>query len=376
MNRLLKLIKRMVLLFFCIALLLVITTCLYMQQPQFGKAPTGKRLERIQQSPHYKNGRFQNIHPTPTLTKGYTMAGQLYQTVFDKTARKSPADVLPSVKTDLLHLPPDSNLLVWFGHSSYFMQVDGKRFLIDPVFSGNISPIPIKNRAFRGTDVYTVNDLPEIDYLLITHDHYDHLDYETILALKSKVKHVVCGLGVGEHFEYWGYDPSVILEKDWNETVPVGENFHLHTATARHGSGRKLRMHNTLWLSFIIDAPTQKIYVGGDSGYDTHFASIGKKFGVFDLAILDNGQYNLAWQNIHMLPEEVILAAKDLGARRVLPGHSSKFVLGRHPWDEPLIRISELSAQAQLPLVTPRIGEAVNLNDGRQVFQQWWKGLN
>src|SRR5690606_394754 len=308
MKKTFKILKRTMIVLLSIALLLAIAIFLYMQQPQFGKAPHGKRLERIQSSPNYKNGKFQNIHFTPNLTKGYSMTGVMYNFLFNKSPLIRPTDTIPSVKTDLLKLPADSNTLVWFGHSSYFMQVDGIRFLIDPVFSGNASPIPGSNKSFKGTDIYSAADMPKIDYLLITHDHYDHLDHETVMALKDKVKTVICGLGVGSHFESWGFDTTRIIEKDWNESVAISDNLHIHTAAARHFSGRGLTRNNTLWLSFSLQTPELKIYMGGDSGYDTHFADIGNKFGAFDLVILDNGQYNKAWQAIHMLPEEVLKA--------------------------------------------------------------------
>ncbi|MFC6102453.1 MBL fold metallo-hydrolase [Olivibacter domesticus] len=360
----------------CIVLLTAIVVFLYMRQQKFGKAPSGKRLELIKKSPHYKDGQFQNIHFTPTITEGYSTAGVTYDFLFKSFPRRTPADSIPSIKTDLLQLNVDSNVLVWFGHSSYFMQIGGKRFLIDPVFSGNASPIPRTNKSFKGTDIYHATDMPDIDYLLITHDHYDHLDYETILALKGKVKHVICGLGVGEHFEQWGFDVKKIIEKDWNDSIPLGDGFVVHTAPARHFSGRGFTRNNTLWLSYVLQTPNLKVYIGGDSGYDNHFADIGKQYGPIDLAILDNGQYNVAWQAIHMLPEEVLKAAQELRAKRIFPVHSSKFVLALHPWDEPLMKITALSKSHDFPLVTPMIGQEVNLNDTAQVFSEWWKGLN
>lgn len=217
--------------------------------------------------------------------------------------------------------------------------------------------------------------MPEIDYLLITHDHYDHLDYETVIALKPKIKTVVCGLGVGSHFEDWGFDTSIIIEKDWNESIISDDGISIHTAPARHFSGRSFTRNNTLWLSFILQTPNLKIYMGGDSGYDTHFAEIGEKFGGFDLAILDNGQYNIAWQAIHMLPQEVLKATQDLKAKRLFPVHSSKFALAQHPWDEPLVKITELNKTFNIPLVTPMIGEQVNLKDEKQPFKQWWTDI-
>ena len=378
MVRIKKILKRMMIIIVIILALVGIVAFFILRQPQFGKAPSGHRLERIKQSPNYKDGKFQNRFPTPILPEGYTMAGEIYRTFFRKNPRKFPTDSIPSVKTNLHNLPTDSNILVWFGHSSYFMQIDGKRFLIDPVLSGSASPMPFGVKSFKGTDIYTTDDIPEIDYLLISHDHFDHIDYKTVMALKPKIKHIVCGLGVGEHFEYWGFDTNKIMEKDWDETLNIDENYFIHTATAKHGSGRFEWTDNTLWLSFIIEAPTFKVYVGGDSGYDVHFAEIGGKFGSIDLAILDNGQYGQEefGYTIHMSPKYALQASQDLKAKRLFPVHSSKFVLSRHPWDEPLVRITELSKETQTSLITPMIGELVRLNDNTQTFTEWWKGIN
>lgn len=376
MKRAIRILKRVAMVFLVLIVVLVSVVLIYMQQPQFGKAPSGERLERIKQSPNYKNGKFQNLVPTPIIPEGFTMAGEIWRTFFRKNPRKHPTDLIPSVKTNLLTLSPDSNVLVWFGHSSYFMQVDGVKILVDPVLSGSASPLPMGVKSFKGTNIYSPEDFPEIDYLLISHDHFDHLDYKTIMALKPKIKHLIVGLGVGESLEYWGFDKNKIIEKDWNETVNIKEHFSIHTATARHGSGRKMKSDNTLWLSFIVDAPTLKIYVGGDSGYEKHFAELGKKYGSFDLAILDNGQYAEDWHTIHMPPKYSLQAAKDLNAKRLFPVHYGKFVLSRHPWDEPIIAISKLSEEQNYPILTPMIGELVNLNDNTQQFKQWWKGLN
>lgn len=355
-------------------LIIAISTYFYTRLPKFGKAPSGKRLEKLQQSPNYRDGKFQNIHYTPDLTKGYSMPGIMFDMLFKNHPRRKPIDSIPSVKTDLLNLPADSNILVWFGHSSYFMQIEGKRFLVDPVFSGNASPLPNTTKSFKGADIYSVADLPNIDYLVISHDHYDHLDYETIIALKEKVDKVICGLGVGEHFEYWGYAPEKLIEKDWHEQIDLGNGFVLNTVPGRHFSGRGFTRNNTLWTSYVLETPKAKIFIGGDSGYDTHFKEIGNKFGPIDLAILENGQYNVAWQAIHTLPHETVQAAKDLKAKRFFPVHSSKFMLAMHQWDDPLNDVSKIN-NGTIPMVTPMIGEIVNLNDEHQIFKQWWKGI-
>ncbi|MEO7978007.1 MBL fold metallo-hydrolase [Flavobacterium sp.] len=360
-----------------IIFLLVTFLFTYLQDPKFGKEPSGKRLESIQKSPNFKNGKFENTHKTPQITEGYSYFEVFTEFFFKKQERKIPVDIIPSVKTNLLTLAIEEDILVWFGHSSYFIQIQGKRILVDPVFSGNASPIPGTTKSFRGTDIYTVDELPVIDYLLITHDHYDHLDYETILELKSKTRTVICGLGVSSHFEHWGFPIQKIIEKDWNEKIELDSNITLYTTPARHFSGRIYKRCNTLWLSFVLESKNLKMYLGGDSGYDTHFAEIGNQFGPFDIAILDNGQYDIKWKYIHSLPEEVIQAAKDLKAKSVFPVHSSKFSLSNHPWDEPLKRITELNKypENQIPLITPMIGEIVHLENENQVFKDWWTGL-
>ncbi|HTE25543.1 MBL fold metallo-hydrolase [Flavitalea sp.] len=370
-----RILKRILIVFFSIIMLFIIATFFYMRQDKFGQLAEGNRLERIKKSPNYHDGKFQNIHHTPQITEGYSYTEVLYEFIFKHTKRRKPDDKIPSMKTDLLHLSPDQDILVWFGHSSYFIQLDGKRILADPVFSGDASPVPGANKAFAGTDRYTTDDLPPIDYIFISHDHYDHVDYTTLLKLISKTGKIFCGLGVGAHLELWGFRPEQVIESDWNEEIRLDSGFVVHTTPARHFSGRGLSANKSLWLSYVLASRTMKIYIGGDSGYDTHFADIGKKFGPIDLAVLENGQYDIKWRYIHLLPGEVIKAAKDLKAKRLFPVHSSKFAMANHAWDEPLIKVSELNKQSNIPLVTPIIGELVNLKDSTQVFSQWWVGI-
>lgn len=363
----------MIVSFIIAATLIILSALIYMKLPELGKAPSGKRLEKMQQYAYYKDGAFVNRTNTPGLTPGYSYFRVMSDFLFGKHPRLRPEKAIPHIKTDLKALPADSDILVWFGHSSYYMQLNGVRFLVDPVFSGHASPFSGSVKAFKGADAYSVDDLPGIDYLLISHDHYDHLDYQTVKALKSKVGKVICGLGTGSHLEYWGYPAEDIIEKGWDETVKLEKDITIHTLTARHFSGRLFKRNNTLWLSFLIETPAIKILAGGDSGYDEHFAETGNKYGPVDVAILENGQYNMAWHAIHCLPEETLKAARDLKAKRLMPVHSSKFSLAMHPWDEPLREISSLNEQYHIPLITPLIGEPVNLNDTTQAFTQWWK---
>ncbi|MEO6820521.1 MAG: MBL fold metallo-hydrolase [Ginsengibacter sp.] len=363
-------------LFITIILILAIVIIAFLQQPKFGKLPSKDRLSKIKRSPNYKNGSFQNISPTPDLTEGANYYTVIKQLIFERNARIQPTNKIPSVKTDLLQLDINKDILVWFGHSSYFIQVDGKRILVDPVFSGGASPLPVGTKAFKGTDIYTTEDIPGIDWLFISHDHWDHLDYDTIKKLRPQIKQVICGLGVGEHLEYWGYDKSIIIEKDWNEKIDLPGSFTVHTVPGRHFSGRGIVRNKALWMSFILQTPTMKIFIGGDSGYDTHFAEIGKRFGSFDLVILENGQYNTKWRYIHLLPDEILNVAKQLNAKMILPVHSSKFALGNHAWDEPLELITENNVTENLNIITPMIGEEVYLKNNNQTFTKWWKEIN
>jgi len=361
--------------------LAVIVVCIlivyvYMQQAMFGKKSSGKRLERIKKSPNYKNGSFQNLSVTPSFTNGATFFTVLRDFLFAKHERTTPTDVVPTKKIDLKKLDKNQDVLVWFGHSSYFMQMDGKRILVDPVLSGSASPLPGGTQAFKGADVYTADEIPEIDFLFISHDHWDHLDYKTIIKLKPKVKQVICGLGTGAHLEYWSYNPEIIIERDWNEEIELPDGFKVYTTPARHFSGRTFVRNKALWMSFVLKTPTMQIFIGGDSGYDKHFKEIGNKFGGFDLAVLENGQYNKSWQNIHTLPEELMQVAKDLKAKKILPVHSAKFKLSTHAWDEPLKKAVENGRKENIRVLTPMIGEQVDLRNENQQFSEWWLGVN
>ena len=341
--------------------------------PVFGGEFSGKRLVRMKLSPNYKDGTFQNLSVTPSLAEGFTMRKVLWEFLTDKTENKIPKTPLPTQKIDLKNQPVTDQFLVWMGHSSYYFQLDGKRFLVDPVFSGNASPIPGTTKAFAGTDIYNTEDFPEIDFLIISHDHYDHLDYKTVKSLKPKIGQVICGLGVGSHFEKWGFHENQITELDWYENEEISRGFRITSTPARHFSGRKFRRNNTLWSSYVLQTPSKTIFLGGDSGYDFHFKEIGEKFGPFDWAILENGQYNEKWRYIHTLPEEFIQVAEDLKAKKVLPVHSAKFSLAQHAWNEPLQKVSENSRGKSFKISTPIIGSKMSLDDDSQTFTEWWK---
>lgn len=363
--------RKMIITILSISILITLTACAVLRQPPFGKNPSGERLEAIKRSPNFSDGAFQNLAPTPSSIN----FGEAIKESFRKSKHTKPPVEIPTVKTNLKELKSDENLFVWFGHSSYLLQVNGNRFLIDPVLSKSASPVSFMNRAFKGTNIYDADDFLQIDYLIITHDHYDHLDYKTVIALKDRIDTIICPLGVGAHFEYWGFDTTKIIEKDWNQTIPLANESVLHTVPSRHFSGRSLKRNRTLWTSYVLETPDLRIFLGCDGGYGTHFAEIAEKFAPFDLAFLENGQYSRLWSLIHTFPEETIQVAQELQAKRIVPIHSGKFSISQHAWDEPLKRITELGDSLNLNLLTPKIGELVFINDTTQTFSRWWEGL-
>lgn len=356
-----------------IVVLLAIFVYFYIKQPQFAELSQNVKLPSIHTST-YEHGVFYNQQPTPVLTRlnEKSQLTELIDFLFTKQPDAIPSAPIPSMKTDLHHLSSQENAIVWMGHSSYFLQIDGIKVLIDPVFSENASPVPFTNLAFKGSNRYSVDDIPVVDYLLITHDHWDHLDYPTIMGLKDKIGKVITPLGVGDYFRQWGFDKNVIYEGDWND-VFKDKKTEIHILPARHFSGRLLTRNKTLWGSFALITSKHRIYVGGDSGYGPHFKEIGKKFNRFDIAILENGQYDPDWRLIHMSPKETAQAAIDLNAEALLPSHNSKFKLANHSWRDPLIQISQLSKTKQYRLLTPMIGQKTEVDNKKQHFSQWWK---
>ncbi|KMQ65208.1 beta-lactamase [Chryseobacterium angstadtii] len=357
-----------------IAVLLIAAYFWIMNKPAFGAAPKGKRLERIKQSEFYKNGQFRNISHTPSITEGYSTLKVTYDFILGKKdPLLKPLKNIPAVHTDLKSIKKDQDVLIWLGHSSYYLQTDGISFLVDPVLSLYGSPFKYFNKAFKGSDLFHPEDIPEIDYLVITHDHFDHLDYPTVHSIRNRTGKAILPLGAGAHLERWGYSEDDLIEEEWGTEILLKNNLKITFTTARHFSGRKIKQNNTLWASYVLETPSKKIFLGGDSGYDSHFKAIGEQFGPFDYAVLENGQYDEAWRYIHALPEDVIQIAVDLKAENVIPVHSSKFALALHPWNEPLQKVTELGKEKGHNILTPMIGEIVDMKNTGHQFRNWWE---
>ncbi len=326
--------------------------------------------EIMSNSPQFREGSFRNFSVTPMLA-----ADASYFTVIIDSLRRprnaKPSAPIASLKTNLLTLHSPEPAIVWFGHSSYLISTDEINILVDPVFSGHASPLPFLVTAFPGSDVYHPEDMPPIDLLIITHNHYDHLDARTVSLLAPRIKKCIAPLGVSKTLANCGIRKERILEMDWWQEQEF-EDIGIVATPARHFSGRGLKRGGSLWCSFAVTVAGYKIFVGGDSGYDSHFAETGKRFGFFDLAILECGQYSRYWPFIHMMPEETVQAAIDLNAKCLLPVHWGKFALANHPWTEPVEKLVVSAAEKGMKITTPMIGEPVIL-DKKYPSSHWWK---
>ncbi|HCW07827.1 MAG TPA: MBL fold metallo-hydrolase [Cytophagales bacterium] len=341
--------------------------------PKLGKNPSGKRLNRISASSNYRNNVFQNQSTTEVLIKGVSTV-TIFKEYFGRPSSTKPPKPIPSVKTDLKNLSSENPTIVWFGHSSYLIKSKNLNILIDPVMEGQAAPLKMFGKPFAGSDVYSIEDLPSIDLVLLTHDHYDHLHYESIKKLASSANHFVTSLGVGEHLESWGVTPEKITELDWWESTLLTNEIELTATPARHFSGRTFTRGKTLWSSFVLKIHGHQLFLGGDSGYDSHFKEIGKRFGSFDIALLECGQYGKNWPYIHMLPEETVMAAQELNSKILMPVHWAKFELSLHAWDEPINRVSRYAIEKKMPITTPLIGEPVVLN-AHYPNKKWWENI-
>lgn len=340
----------------------------------FGKLPDARRKERILKSLYYREGEFHNIHETPMLS-GEASYPKMIANYFKKIPGREPSSVLPSVKTDLKLIPATYPVIIWFGHSSYMIKIDGKNILVDPNFSDFASPLEfLGKKAYSVTHTYSVDDLPEIDVVIITHDHYDHLDFPTIQKLKNRVNLFCTSLGVGSHLVHWGVDENSIVELDWWEHVNFSYGIDLIATPARHFSGRVFKRNQSIWSSFVLKTHSHTLFIGGDSGYDSSFKTIGEKYGPFDIAILECGQYNSMWPFIHMMPEETAQASMDLHAKAFMPVHWGKFTLAMHSWKDPIERVVKRAAELGAAITTPKIGEMVVL-DHPLPNEKWWEGI-
>ncbi|OSY89587.1 membrane protein [Tenacibaculum holothuriorum] len=345
--------------------------------PQFGGKHTDEAIARFETSQNFKKGKFTNQSFTPTFP-GFSDLGKVFKAVTKKVPNTIPSSPIKveKVSNQEFTKPSNETKFIWFGHSAFLLEIQGKRILIDPMLSDVPAPHPwLGGKRFTDGLPMSVEDLPSIDAVIFSHDHYDHLDYETIQKIKKRVKKYFTPLGLGTHLQAWGIDKDDIVELDWWEETQF-EDLKFVATPARHFSGRGLSdSMKTLWASWIIQSETENIYFSGDSGYDTHFKKIGEKYGPFDIAFMECGQYNddLPDSPIHMYPEQTAQAALDVKAQYTMPIHWASFKLNNHPWKEPVERLIKKAEEFNITLLTPRIGQVFTLNSLDNSSSNWWE---
>ena len=264
---------------------------------------------------------------------------------------------------------------IWFGHSSSLLQIEGKNVLMDPVFSNYTSPIPfIGPKRFTKLPI-DIEKVPSIDVLAISHDYYDHLDYQTIKQIDKKVKEYCVPLGVEKHLLRWGIDENKIHVMNWWDEVKI-DGLTIISTPGRHFTGRvPWRNNTTLWSGYVFKNNKYTTYFTGDTGYGNHFKEVYEKFGDIDLLMIEDGQYDKSWSNIHMLPKDGIQAMKDLHAKWTVPVHWGAFCICNHAWDDPIKQITTRSQKENLNVATPKIGEIVDYSHIETYQEHWWENV-
>ncbi len=360
-----------------IILLLVVGLALFFAfAPQIGAPPTGNHLERISASEQYSDGEFVNNVPTGLGNPATIMwkAGRQY---FTDTESREPQEVIKTIPFDAARIAAMDEAevaITWFGHSTALIRIEGHTLLADPVFGARASMF-----SFAGPEHFdyepraTLDDLPPIDAVIISHDHYDHLDYYAISVLKDRVNKFFVPLGVGAHLQSWGVSEDKITELDWWKEAVFSDKLTLAATPSRHFSGRGLTDRNgTLWASWSIIGRSKRVFFSGDSGYFPGFREIGDRYGPFDFVMMECGAYNELWADIHMMPEQSAQAFEDVRGKVLMPIHWGKFNLALHPWKEPVQRLHAAMEGNQRIIAQPRVGQVFYI-DRDIPTAKWWE---
>ena len=370
--------KKILMVLIGLIMLLPIAFLLMIKLPVYGAHPSESDLKRFSISDAFNidTGVFENRRVD--LFAKMREEGSLIEMVtewFSVRKDGSPSVALPQSKPDISEFLKKSEQvkLIWFGHSTFLVNISGTIILIDPVFSKTAAPVSFTVKRFQ-PPVLSLKELPEIDVLLISHDHYDHLEMDTIKFFKDSETEFVAPLGVGLHLIRWGVDSSRITERDWWESY-VTKGIRFTAAPAQHFSGRDgINNNETLWASWAIISPDARLFFSGDSGYDTHFRDIGERLGPFDIAFLENGQYDEAWPAVHLMPRQTLQAFKNLNAKRLLPIHWGMFELAFHTWYDPVVTLNKLAEAEGVDLLTPVFGEIIEFDDSLKT-EKWWQSF-
>jgi len=344
--------------------------------PVFGGHPTAEDRLRFASSVAFNEseGVFENRRPELiNQMRENSLSFELLQEWFTERQAAKPEEELPQQAPDLPTFleAADHTKLIWFGHSTFLLNIAGTIVLVDPVFSDTVAPVSFTAKRFQ-PPVLALNELPKIDVVLISHDHYDHLDQKSIEHFRDAQTLFIAPLGVGTHLTRWGIKADHIIEKDWWETQELN-GIEFTAAPSQHFSGRDgINNDETLWASWVIVSAQSRLYYSGDSGYDNHFKEIGEKYGPFDLSIMENGQYDKAWSSVHMFPAETLQAHLDVKAQFLMPVHWGMFELAFHTWYEPVEALSQVAKNENVTLITPVFGQIIVL-DSLLKTDHWWK---
>ena len=322
---------------------------------------------------NYENGEFVNSNPTELMTESFFKIG--YKFLFENNKTRSPNFEIPieKINIDSFTNLADKNLsAIWLGHSTVLINIDGTLILTDPMFSKWAAPINWFGPKRFFNSPMEIEKLPILDAVIISHNHYDHLDKESVLRLNGLTKKFIVPIGVGKYLQNWGISSSKVIEKNWWEDYKLNDQIDVITTPAQHFSGRGLFDRNkSLWTSFVIKGKNHSIYFGGDSGYFSGYKEIGKKYGPFDITILPIGAYNKMWKSIHTNSEEAVKAHIDLKGNLLLPIHWGTFNLALHSWTEPAEQLIIAANEAKIEFVIPKAGKIVD-NLSKHIIEKWW----
>ncbi|HEX2897175.1 MAG TPA: MBL fold metallo-hydrolase [candidate division Zixibacteria bacterium] len=337
-----------------------------------GASPSGERLERIKKSSNFAGDKF--INEIPTVVTKNADYWEIIKAQFSDKDKRTPPGPLPTVKPDIQSFASGGKLkAIWLGHATVLFSINNVTLLTDPVFDDGLSIVVATTKRFQPT-VVTREELPPIDGVLISHDHFDHLEMSSIQFFAKKGTIFFVPLGVGAHLESWDVPESQIVELDWGESREF-KSLEIVCTPARHFSGRTLlRYYETQWASWTILGKNERVYFGGDTGYSGHFKQIGEQYGPFDLTIIPIGAYDKTWPEIHTFPEEAVDAHIDVKGNLLLPIHWGTFDVALHTWDEPIERFVKYAAEKQVNFVAPMMGERVS-SDSRFNGTYWWRSL-
>lgn len=353
--------------------ILIIGLLIFLQQPQFGSPPGEAQTASFVGSPEYAGNKFENKGGV-SVNLSFSQTLKFLPEWLNGGGNKRPEWSIPVVKREKEEFNTTSDTLTrvtWFGHSAFLLEIDGKKILIDPMLGPSPSPVSFISKRFNDTLPISIADLPQIDAVLFSHDHYDHLDYGSVVQLKDKVNHFFTPLGVGSHLERWGVKKEKITEMDWWQESDFKE-LKLVLTPAQHFSGRSLGDRDkTLWGSWVIRGQKDNLFFSGDSGYFDGFKEIGEAYGPFDFCMVECGQYNELWKEIHMMPEETVQAHLDLKGNVLMPIHWGAFNLAFHGWTESIERAKKAAASQNVTVATPRIGESYVIK-GQVPQAEWW----